>query len=154
MSNFTPSHLGKWEPLYHRLLDQDSIPLSKETVWMVGSKPGLIAVMHDGEPVYIDGVKDIGKALAEFVNGTTQCEFRTRVAISELGASPRSAAERAKNGPLAERVDKTILQYRFNVVPASQSHVERLATAFRVVADPRLNGPTAWANSVLDSLPR
>ena len=154
MSTFTPSHLGKWEMLYNRLIAQESMPLTEEMVWMVGNKPGLIAVLHDGEPIFIDGVKDIGRALSEYISGSVQCEFRTSIAVSELGASPRSAAERAKKGPLAERVNKTIRQYRFNVAPATAANVDRLAAAFRVVADPRFNGPTAQANGILDSLPR
>ena len=154
MPTFTPSHLGKWEGLYNRLLGQESIPLSEETVWMIGRKPGLIAVIHNEEPVFIEGVKDIGKALTEYVGGGTVSEFRTRVAVSELGASPRTAAERAKQGPLADRINKVIGQYRFNVAPASEATVERLAAAFRIVADPRFNGPTTQANDVLDSLPR
>ena len=154
MSNFTPSHLGKWEGLFNRLLNQESLPLSADTVWMVGNKPGLIAVIHDGEPVFIEGVKDIGKVLGEYLNGGSQSEFRTRVAIVELGASPRTAPDRAKKGPLADRINKTIQQYRFNVVPASAATVDRLAAAFCIVADPRFNGPTAEANATLDSLPR
>ena len=154
MSTFTPSHLGKWEALYNRLISQETMPLTEEMVWMVGNKPGLIAIMHDGEPIFIEGVKDIGKALSEYISGSVQCEFRTSIAISELGASPRSAAERAKKGPLADRINKTIRQYRFNVAPATQANVEKLAGAFRIVADPRFNGPTAQANAILDSLPR
>lgn len=128
--------------------------MTEEMVWMVGNKPGLIAVIHDGEPVFIEGARDIGRALSEYISGSVQCEFRTSVAVSELGASPRSAAERAKKGPLAERVNKTIRQYRFNVAPATEANAQKLAAAFRIVADPRFNGPTAQANAVLDSLPR
>lgn len=154
MSTFTPSHLGKWESLYQRLLSPSAMPLDADVIWMLGNKPGLVAVMDAGEAVYIEGVADIGKALGNYLNGVAECEFRTQVAIVELGASPRSAAERAKKGPLAERVNKAIRGYGFNVVPANAATVGSLAAAFRVVADPRFNGPTAFANAVLDALPR
>lgn len=154
MSTFTPSHLGKWEELYQRLLSPSAMPLNPDVIWMLGNKPGLVAVMDAGEAVYIEGVADIGKALTSYLSGAAECDFRTRVAIVELGASPRTASERAKKGPLAERVNKAIRGYSFNVVPATASTVEALASAFRVVADPRFNGPTAWANAVLDALPR
>lgn len=154
MPLFTPSHLGKWEELFKMLLEGDSLPLTEEGTWMLGSKPGIVAVLHESEPVFIEASKDISKTLNEYVNGSNRSSFRTQVAITELGASPRTAPDRVKQGPLADRVNKTIADYRFNVVPATATQVERLAEAFTVVADPRLNGPTAQANAVIDALPK
>ena len=114
----------------------------------------MIAVIHDGEPIYIEASKDIGKTIGEYLNGGANCDFRANLAIVELGASPRTALERSRKGPLAERINRLLSQYRFAAVPATDALAERLAAAFTVVADPRLNGPTAQANSILDALPR
>ncbi len=154
MPLFTPSHLGKWEALYHTLLEGESLPLTAEGVWLLGSKPGVIAVLHEGEPIFIEASNNISKTLSDYVNGGARSEFRIEVAVAELGASPRTAPERVKKGPLADRLSKVISSYRFNVVPATASQVEKLAEAFKIVADPRLNGPTAKSNSVIDALPR
>ena len=62
--------------------------------------------------------------------------------------------ERSRKGPLAERIDKLLPQYRFSAVPATEALADRLAAAFTIIADPRLNGPTAEANAVIDALPR
>ncbi len=154
MPVFTPSHLGKWEDLFHTLLEGDSLPLTTEGIWFLGSKPGIVAVLHEGEPIFIEASKDIAKTVSDYVNGAARSEFRVEVAVMELGASPRTAPERVKDGPLADRLNKVIASYRFNVVPATAAQVEKLAEAFTVVADPRLNGPTAKANTVIDALPR
>lgn len=154
MSVFTPAHLGKWEPLYKRLLEGETMPLTEEGAWMLGRKTGVIAVIHDGEPIYIEATKDIGKTIGEYLNGGANCDFRANLAIVELGASPRTALERSRKGPLAERINRLLSQYRFAAVPATDALAERLAAAFTVVADPRLNGPTAQANAILDALPR
>ena len=154
MSVFTPAHLGKWEPLYKRLLEGETMPLTEEGAWMLGRKTGVIAVIHDGEPIYIEATKDIGKTIGEYLNGGANCDFRANLAIVELGASPRTALERSRKGPLAERINRLLSQYRFAAVPATDALAERLAAAFTVVADPRLNGPTTQANAILDALPR
>ena len=154
MSVFTPAHLGKWEPLYKRLLEGETMPLTDEGAWMLGRKTGVIAVMHDGEPIYIEATKDIGKTIGEYLNGGANCDFRAKVAIVELGASSRTALERSRKGPVAERINRLLSQYRFAAVPATDALAERLAAAFVVVADPRLNGPSAQANAILDALPR
>lgn len=153
MSVFTPAHLGKWEPLYRRLLEGETLPLTEDGAWMLGKKTGVIAVMHEGEPIYIEASKDIGRTIGEYLNGGANCEFRANLGVVELGASPRAALERSRKGPLAERINRLLPQYRFAAVPATDALSERLAAAFTVVADPRLNGPTAQANAILDSLP-
>ena len=154
MSLFTPAHLGKWEPLYKRLIEGDTLPMTEDSAWMLGRKTGVIAVIHDAEPVYIEATKDIGKTISEYLNGSANCDFRAKVAIVELGASARTALERSRKGPLADRINRLLPQYRFAAVPATDALSERLAEAFTVVADPRLNGPTAHANAILDALPR
>ena len=154
MTLFTPSHLGKWESLYRRLLEGDSLPLTEDAVWMLGRKTGVIAVMHEGEPIYIEATKDIGRTISDYLSGGSNCDFRSKLGILELGASPRTAMERSRKGPLAERIDKLLPQYRFSAVPATEALADRLADAFTIIADPRLNGPTAEANAVIDALPR
>lgn len=153
MSLFTPAHLGKWEPLYMRLLQGESLPLTEDAAWMLGRKTGVIAIVHEGEPIYIEATKDIGRTISEYLNGGANCDFRAKIGIIELGASPRTAVERSRKGPLAERINRLLPQYRFSAVPATEAAAERLAAAFTVVADPRLNGPTAEANAIIDALP-
>ena len=154
MSLFTPAHLGKWEQLYNKLLDGETLPLTEEGYWMLGRKTGIIAVLHEGEAIYIEATRDIGKTIGEYLNGGANCDFRAKIATVELGASPRNALERSRKGPLAERINRMLPQYRFTAVPATDALAERLAAAFTVVADPRLNGPTAEANAIIDALPR
>ena len=153
MSLFTPAHLGKWEPLYTRLLEGESLPLTEDAAWMLGRKTGIIAIVHEGEPIYIEATKDIGRTIGEYINGGINCDFRSKIGIVELGASPRTAVERSRKGPLAERINRLLPQYRFSAVPATEAVAERLAAAFTIVADPRLNGPTAEANAIIDALP-
>ena len=154
MSVFTPAHLGKWEPLYRRLLEGETLPLTEEGTWMLGRKTGVIAVLHESEPIFIEATKDVGRTVSEYLTGGANCDFRALLATVELGASPRNAYERSRKGPLAERINRMLPQYRIAAVPASEAAAERLAAAFVVVADPRLNGPTAKANAILDALPR
>lgn len=127
--------------------------LTEDGAWMLGRKTGVIAVMHEGEPIYIEASKDIGRTIGEYLSGGANCDFRAKLGIVELGASPRTALERSRKGPLADRINRLLPQYRFAAVPATDALSERLAAAFTVVADPRLNGPTAEANAILDSLP-
>ena len=61
MSVFTPAHLGKWEPLYRRLLEGETLPLTEEGTWMLGRKTGVIAVLHESEPIFIEATKDVGQ---------------------------------------------------------------------------------------------
>ncbi len=129
------------------------MPLTEDGAWMLGRKTGVIAVMHEDEPIYIEASKDIGRTIGEYLSGGANCDFRAKLGIVELGASPRTALERSRKGPLADRINRLLPQYRFAAVPATDALSERLAAAFTVVADPRLNGPTAEANAILDSLP-
>ena len=85
MSVFTPAHLGKWEPLYKRLLEGETLPLTEEGGWMLGRKAGVIAVLHENEPIFIEASKDIGRTIGEYLNGSVNCEFRAKVAVVELG---------------------------------------------------------------------
>ena len=75
MTLFTPSHLGKWESLYRRLLEGDSLPLTEDAVWMLGRKTGVIAVIHEGEPIYIEATKDIGRTISDYLSGGQQLRF-------------------------------------------------------------------------------
>ena len=154
MSVFTPAHLGKWEPLYTRLLEGETLPLTEDGTWMLGRKTGIVAVLHESEPIYIEATRDVGKTIGEYLNGAANCDFRAKIATVELGASPRNVLERSRKGPLADRINRLLPQYRFTAVPATEALAERLAAAFTIVADPRLNGPTAQANAVIDALPR
>ena len=154
MSVFTPAHLGKWEPLYTRLLEGETLPLTEDGTWLLGRKTGIVAVLHESEPIYIEATRDVGKTVGEYLNGAANCDFRAKIATVELGASPRNVLERSRKGPLADRINRLLPQYRFTAVPATEALAERLAAAFTIVADPRLNGPTAQANAVIDALPR
>ena len=154
MSVFTPAHLGKWEPLYTRLLEGETLPLTEDGTWLLGRKTGIVAVLHESEPIYIEATRDVGKTVGEYLNGAANCDFRAKIATVELGASPRNVLERSRKGPLADRINRMLPQYRFTAVPATEALAERLAAAFTIVADPRLNGPTAQANAVIDALPR
>ena len=154
MSQFVPAHLGKWEPLFRDLLEGDTMPLNDEGVWMLGDKPGLVAIFEDGEPVYLTSSSGIARTLATFIKGGAECEFRTLVATVDLGASAKTAAERAREGPLAQRINKRVAKMRYRVAPGPAAQLEPLAAAFTVVADPRYNGLTARANRALDALPQ
>lgn len=121
---------------------------------MLADRSGLLAVFDDGEPVYVGAAEKLGRELQVAVSGGVESELRTLVAVVELGASKKSAAARAKSGPLATRVSRKIAKMRFRVVPASPSQMPLIADAFAVVADPRYNGPTARANAALDALPK
>ncbi len=154
MSVFTPSHLGKWEKLYRTLIEGESWPLTENMVWMLGNKSGIIAVLHENEPIHLEASKDIAKTIGEYLNPASNCDFRMQVAITDLGASPRTVADRIKTDPLSARVNRALGNMRFNIVPATPAQAERLADAFIVVADPRLSGFTARANAVIDALPK
>lgn len=151
---FTPGHLGKWEPLFHDLVEGESQSLTPEGTWMLGDKPGLVAVLEGEELVYIGAAASIAKTLATFIKGGAVSDFRTHVATLDLGISPKTAEQRAQSGPAAERVNKRISKMRYRVVPAQPSLLDTLAAAFTVVGDPRYNGPTAMANRAIDALPK
>lgn len=154
MPVFTPTHLGKWEPLYSDLLNGETLPMTSNGTWMLADRPGLVAVFDDEEVVYLGATEKLGRELQVAVAGGAESELRTLVAVIELGTSKKSAASRAKSGPLATRVNRKIAKMRYRVVPVAPSQMSLVAEAFTVVADPRYNGPTARANSALDALPK
>ena len=154
MPVFTPAHLGKWEQLYRDLLEGETLPLTADGTWMLADRPGLVAVFDDGEPVFIGESDKLGKELATAVNGGGESLLRTLIAVVELSASMKTAATRAKSGPLAKRVSRRVEKMRYRIVPAPPSQLTALADAFAIVADPRYNGPTARANAALDALPK
>ena len=71
MPIFTPSHLGKWEPLFSDLLDGETSPLTEEGTWMLADRSGLVAVFDDGEPVYIGSAEKLGRELQIAVAGVS-----------------------------------------------------------------------------------
>jgi hypothetical protein len=154
MPQFTPSHLGQWEPLYRDLIDGHRMPLTADGSWMLGEKSGLVVVFDADEPVFITAAANIAKTVGEFIGGGAANTLRTCVAVTDLGASPKTAAEKARNGRTGERVTKRLAQMQYRVAPAPAKLLEALAEAFTIVADPRYNGPTARANSALDALPQ
>ena len=154
MPQFTPTHLGQWESLYRDLIDGHRMPLTPDGSWMLGEKPGLIAVFDADEPVYITSAANISKAIGDFISGSGSNELRTCVAVTDLGASPKTAAEKARDGRTGERVTKRLGQMQYRVAPAPAKLMEALAEAFTIVADPRYNGPTVRANKALDALPQ
>ncbi len=154
MPVFTPAHLGKWEQLYRDLLEGETLPLTEEGTWMLADRTGLLAVFDEGEIVFIGASDKLGRELQIAVSGGAESALRSLIAIVELGAAKKSAATRAKSGPLAQRISRKLAKMRYRVVPASPSQISVLADAFAVVADPRYNGPTARANAALDALPK
>jgi len=154
MSVFISSHLGRWEALYGDLLGGERASLTPEGTWMLAEKPGLVAVFDGDETVYLGGTRNIAKTLQGFLKGGAACEFRTLLAEVDLGVSQKTAENRAKDGPLSQRVDKAVARFKYRVVPAQPAVVDAVAQAFAVVADPRFNGPTALGNLAIDALPK
>ncbi|MDA1279180.1 MAG: hypothetical protein O3B95_03960 [Chloroflexi bacterium] len=154
MPTFTPAHLGKWESLFTDLVDGDVSALTEEGTWMLGEKPGLVCVFEESEPLFIEASTNIAKTLQCYIKGGSECEFRTMVGVVEMGASLKNAAQRAKSGPLAERITKRVAKFRYRVSPAPLKLLPQLADAFNVVADTRYAGPSALANRALDALPQ
>ncbi len=154
MANFTPAHLGKWEQLFHDLIDGEGAALTEDGTWMLGDKPGLVCVFEDEEPLYIEAAPSISKTLNCYIKGGSECEFRTMVGVVEMGAAIKNAAQRAKSGPLAQRISKRVEKFRYRVAPGPVKQLDALATAFNVVADTRYAGPSALANRALDALPQ
>ena len=153
MSNFTATHLGKWEPTFTDLVDGEGSALTEEGTWMLGEKPGLVCVFEDDEALYIEASSNIAKTLQCYIKGGAECDFRTMVGVVEMGASLKNAAQRARSGPLAERITKRVAKFRYRVVPVPQKALSQLRDAFNVVADTRYAGPSAIANRALDALP-
>ena len=154
MSIFSPSDLGKWEQEYHILLDGERHSLTPHGTWLLGDKPGLVAVYDTDEVVYIGAARALGKTLQSFHKEGAVNEFRTFVAVFECGLSPKNAERRYKDGRSAKRVDAAVARMSFSVAPAPTQHLDLLAQAFTAVADPRFNGPTALSNLAIDALPQ
>ncbi|MCI0834227.1 MAG: hypothetical protein J4O07_06365 [Chloroflexi bacterium] len=154
MPNFTPVHLGKWEPLFTDLVNGEGSELTEEGTWMLGDKPGLVCVFEDSEALYVEASTNIAKTLQCYIRGGSECDFRTLVGVIEMGASLKNAASRAKSGPLAQRISRRVEKFRYRVVPAPAKSLSQLADAFNVVADTRYAGPSAMANRALDALPQ
>ena len=154
MPNFTPVHLGKWEPLFTDLVNGEGSELTEEGTWMLGDKPGLVCVFEDSEALYVEASTNIAKTLQCYIRGGSECDFRTLVGVIEMGASVKNAASRAKSGPLAQRISRRVEKFRYRVVPAPAKSLSQLADAFNVVADTRYAGPSAMANRALDALPQ
>jgi len=154
MSNFTATHLGKWEPTFTDLVDGEGSALTEEGTWMLGDKPGLACVFEDDEPLHIEASTNIAKTLQCYIKGGSECEFRTMVGVVEMGASLKNAAQRAKSGPLALRISKRVEKFRYRVAAAPTKSLTQLADAFNVVADTRYAGPSALSNRALDALPQ
>ena len=154
MPNFTPAHLGKWEPLFTDLVNGEGSELTEEGTWMLGDKPGLVCVFEDSEALYVEASRNIAKTLQCYIKGGAECDFRTLVGVIEMGASLKNAASRAKSGPLAQRISRRVEKFRYRVVPAPAKSLSQLADAFNVVADTRYAGPSAMANRALDALPQ
>lgn len=153
MPAFTPVHLGKWEPLFTDLVDGEASALTEEGTWMLGDKPGLVCVFEDSESLFIEASKNIARTVQCYIKGGAECDFRTMVGVIEMGASQKNAAQRAKSGPLAQRISKRVEKFRYRVAPAPVKSLFQLADAFNVVADTRYAGPSAMANRALDALP-
>ena len=129
MPAFTPVHLGKWEPLFTDLVDGERSALTEEGTWMLGDKSGLVCVFEDSEALYVEASTNIAKTLQCYINGGTECEFRTMVGVLEMGASHKNAAQRAKSGPLAKRISRRVEKFRYRVVPAPAKSLSQLAAA-------------------------
>lgn len=154
MKVFSPTDLGRWEREYRLLLEGERLSLTPTTTWMLGDKPGIVAVFDQDEVVYIAAAQSVAKTLQSFHRSGAVNEFRTYVAIFECGLSPKTAEKRYKNGRSAERVDAAIGKMAYSVVPGPTQHLDQLAKAFATIADPRYNGPTALGNLAIDALPK
>jgi len=128
--------------------------LTAEGTWMLAEKPGLVAVFDGEEVVYVAGTRNIAKTLQGYLKGGSPSEFRTYLAMVDLGVSQKTAEKRAQEGQVGQRVEKAAARLKYRVVPAQQSVLDVLARAFLAVADPRLNGPTALGNLAIDALPK
>lgn len=154
MAIFSPSDLGKWEREYRLLVEGERHSLSPDGTWLLGDKPGLVAIFDGDEVVFIGAARTLAKTLQLFHKEGAVNEFRTGVAIFECGFSPKNVEQRYKDGRNAKRVDSVVARMSFSVAPAPTQHLDLLAEAFIAVADPRFNGPTARANLAIDSLPQ
>lgn len=154
MMQFSPSDLGKWEPAYRTLTAGERHSLTPEGVWMIGEKPGLIAIFDDDDIVYIASTRNLSKTLQSFPREGAECELRTLVATVDLGVPGKTAHARASKGPAAQRVSRLLSRMTYAVAQVSPAHMDAIRDAFVAIADPRYNGRTSLANQALDQLPK
>ncbi|MDA1258916.1 MAG: hypothetical protein O3C10_13910 [Chloroflexi bacterium] len=151
---FNSTDLGKWEATYRALTGADRHLLTPEGVWMIGEKPGLVAVFDDDEIVYITSTRNLAKTLQSFPREGAECELRTLAAVVDLGVSGKTAPARASKGPTAQRVSRLVGRMTYAVAQAPIAHLDTVRDAFIAIADPRYNGRTSLANQALDRLPK
>ncbi|MDP6823449.1 MAG: hypothetical protein QF554_09175 [Dehalococcoidia bacterium] len=128
--------------------------LTPEGVWMIGDKPGLIAIFDDDDIVYITSTRNLAKTLQSLPREGAECELRTMAAIVDLGVPGKTAAKRASKGPTAQRVTRLIGRMTYSVAQVAPAHMETIRDAYIAIADPRYNGRTSLANQALDRLPK
>lgn len=154
MMQFNPTDLGKWESAYRTLTAGERHSLTPEGVWMIGEKPGLLAIFDDDDIVYIASARNLAKTLQAFPREGAECELRTLAAVVDLGVPGKSAHKRAGKGPTAHRVTRLISRMTYSVAQVSTAHMDSIRDAFIAIADPRYNGRTSLANQALDRLPK
>ncbi len=154
MMQFNSTDLGKWEIPYLTLTSGERHSLTPEGVWMIGDKPGLLAIFDDDDIVYVAATKSLAKLLQALPREGAECELRTLAAIVDLGVPAKTAAKRAAKGPTAQRVTRIINRMTFSAAQVSPAHMETIKDAFIAIADPRYNGRTSIANQALDRLPK
>jgi hypothetical protein len=154
MMQFNSTDLGKWEMAYLTLTAGERHSLTPEGVWMIGDKPGLIAIFDDDDIVYITSTRNLAKTLQSLPREGAECELRTMAAIVDLGVPGKTAAKRASKGPTAQRVTRLIGRMTYSVAQVAPAHMETIRDAYIAIADPRYNGRTSLANQALDRLPK
>lgn len=154
MMQFTSTDLGKWEAAYLILIAGERHALTPEGVWMIGDKPGLLAIFDDDDIVYVGSTKNLAKTLQVLPREGAEVELRTLAAIVDLGVPGKTAAKRASKGPTAQRVTRLINRMTFSVAQVTPVHMDAIRDAFIAIADPRYNGRTSKANQALDLLPK
>ena len=154
MTQFSTSDLGRWEDTYRTLVATERHSLTPEGTWMLGDKPGLLAVFDGEEMVYLSATRNLAKALQGLLREGSEHEMRTLAAIVDLGVPAKTAAARARSGPTAQRVTKLLARMLYSVAQAPVPQLEALEGAFVAIADPRYNGRTSLANQAIDRLPR
>ncbi len=154
MMQFTSTDLGKWKSSYLTLTAGERHSLTPEGVWMIGDKPGLLAIFDDDDIVYVASTKNLAKTLQALPREGAEVELRTLAAIVDLGVPGKTAAKRASKGPTAQRVTRLISRMTFSVAQVAPAHMDTIRDAFIAIADPRYNGRTSMANQALDLLPK
>ncbi len=154
MMQFNSTDLGKWETAYLTLTAGERHSLTPEGVWMIGDKPGLIAIFDDDDIVYITSTRNLAKTLQSLPREGAECELRTMAAIVDLGVPGKTASKRASKGPTAQRVTRLIGRMTYSVAQVAPAHMDTIRDAYIAIADPRYNGRTSLANQALDRLPK